>query len=341
MTNVSPLAQSNLIRTEVGTLQSQIDKLQQQITSGQKSDKYGDLGALASIDINLRSRADQVDALKTSLSFLQIRTSVMDQSLNGVHDSVLNIRDLTLKNLSSDTGRQSLLQAAQAAVGQVTQQLNANVDGRFLFAGTATDVAPMTPDPAVLASVKAAINTALTAVPAPANIPAAIQGAVASVFATDTNFYAGGPAHPPSQIDDGLKIDTSITGNDPALKSMLQGLYTIAALDMPVDDPATLPQIDRTDFDATVLAASSQMGGGITGLENLIAKNGRNQSEIQDASNRHEATLTIVQTQINNVEQVDLADASSRIAQLRTQLQASFSLTAQLKDLSLVNFLTP
>jgi flagellar hook-associated protein 3 FlgL len=101
-----------------------------------------------------------------------------------------------------------------------------------------------------------------------------------------------------------------------------------------------LPQISRAEFDATVLAAAGQLGSGLSGMENLIARNGRNEAAIEDAGTRHEATLTIVQAQINDVESVDLADASVRIAQLRTQLQASFSLTAQLKDLSLVNFLS-
>jgi flagellar hook-associated protein 3 FlgL len=339
MATISALAQSNLIRSQVSSLQQQIDKLQVQITSGQKANNYGDLGALASLDINLRNRAEHADALKSSLAFLKIRTSIIDQSLNAAHDRAQEVRDFVLKNLGSDTGRQSIIDSAKAATATVTQQLNSNVDGRFLYAGKQSDTPPMVPDPTVLASVKTAIQTALGAVPAPADIPAAIKAAVDGVFATDANFYVGAAPYPPSVVDDGQTIDTSIVGNDGAVKATLQGLYTIAALDMPVDDPATLPQINRADFDATVLAAAGQLGSGLSGMENLIARNGRNEAAIEDAGTRHEATLTIVQAQINDVESVDLADASVRIAQLRTQLQASFSLTAQLKDLSLVNFL--
>jgi flagellar hook-associated protein 3 FlgL len=197
----------------------------------------------------------------------------------------------------------------------------------------------MAPDPALLAQVKAAINTALTAAPPPASVPAAIQGAVASVFATTTNYYNGGIAYPATAIEDNFKVDTSIVGDDPAITNLLQGMYTLAALDPPVVDPATLPAINRTDFDATVTAAATLMYSGVGGMQNLIAKNGLNQTQIEDASTRHEATLTVVKSQINDIESVDLADASAKITQLRTQLQASFQLTAQLKNLSLVNFL--
>src|SRR5690242_2168865 len=130
MTTISSLAQSNLIRAEVGVLQGKIDTLQQQVTSGQKADKYGDLGAQASLDINLRNKAERTDALKSSLAFLKIRTAVMDQSFNAAHDDALAIRDSAMKNLGSDVGRQGLIQSAQAALSSVTQQLNANVDGR-------------------------------------------------------------------------------------------------------------------------------------------------------------------------------------------------------------------
>jgi flagellar hook-associated protein 3 FlgL len=82
------------------------------------------------------------------------------------------------------------------------------------------------------------------------------------------------------------------------------------------------------------------MYSGVGGIQNLIAKNGLNQTQIDDASTRHEATLTVVKSQIDDIESVDLADASAKITQLRTQLQASFELTAQLKSLSLVNFLS-
>jgi flagellar hook-associated protein 3 FlgL len=340
MTTVSSLGQSNLIRAETSQLQGQINRLQEQITSGQKAQAYGDLGAQAPLDISLRNEAESTDAIKTSLSFLSIRTSVVDQSLNAIHDTALNLHSLTVKNLGFDAGRQDIINEAQTAVSQITQKLQANVDGRFLFGGTQTGTSPVVSDTTLLAQVRAAINTALTAVPAPANIPAAIQTAVHGVFATTSNYYNGGAPYAPTQIESGLKVDTSITANDPSIQQVLEGAYTIAALDMPVDDPATLPAIDRTDFDATVRNAADTMFSGLTGTENLISKNGRNQALISNAEDHHNATLTLLQTQINNIEQVDLADASTRITQLQTQLQASFQLTAQLRGLSLVNFLT-
>lgn len=337
---VSSLGQSQLIRAEVARLREQINTLQQQVTSGQKAGRYGDLGSLAPLDISLRNQGEQIDSFKNGISFLQIRAGVIDQNLTNIRDTALQVRDLTIKNLGFDAGRSNIISAAQDAVTSITQKLQVNVDGRFLFAGVATDAAPMVNDSTLLAQVRSAINTALTASPAPTDIPAAIQSAVAGVFATQSNYYTGGALTAPTEVDNGLTVDLGVTGNDPAFKTMLQGLYTIAALDMPVDDPATLPAIGRADFDATVRAAAVQVDSGASQVADLITRNGRSQAELDDADKAHDRMLTLIQGQIDDIEQVDLADASARITQLRTQLQASFQLTAQLQNLSLVNFLT-
>ena len=71
----------------------------------------------------------------------------------------------------------------------------------------------------------------------------------------------------------------------------------------------------------------------------VTEKNGRNEQFLSDESNVHDSTLTVLQTQIDNIEQVDLADASTRLTQLRTQLDASFHITASLSSLNLVDFL--
>src|SRR3954464_15328812 len=122
MPTISSLNQSNLIRNQVASLRDRIDELQLQITSGEKAQKYGALGPFASLDINLRNKAEHTDALKASLAFVTIRTSVADTALNAAHDGALSVRDLALKNLGSDTGRQSVIQAALASIASVTHK---------------------------------------------------------------------------------------------------------------------------------------------------------------------------------------------------------------------------
>jgi flagellar hook-associated protein 3 FlgL len=339
MTTTSTLGQNNLIRTEVQSIQKQINRLQQQTTSGYKANVYGDLGAQASLDINLRNQGARIDSFKTNISFLKIRAQVVDQNLSTIRDTAQSLHDLTLSAGTFDAGRQNILNQARTTVTQITQQLQVNVDGRFLFAGVSTDAAPMVSDQTLLAQVRTAIQTALSAVPAPADQAAAIKAAVDGVFATTANFYTGGGQLPPTEVDAGLKLSLGITGDNQAFIDTLKGAYTMAALDMPVDAPATPPALDRPTFDKVIRDAASQLSTGISKVQDLVALNGANQASLETIDQQHDQTSTLLQSQIDDIEQVNLADVSTRLTQLTTQLQASFQLTAQLKSLSLVNFL--
>jgi flagellar hook-associated protein 3 FlgL len=49
--------------------------------------------------------------------------------------------------------------------------------------------------------------------------------------------------------------------------------------------------------------------------------------------------MTILQTQINNLDSVNLYQTSTLVSSLTTQIQTAYSLTAALQKLSLVNYL--
>jgi flagellar hook-associated protein 3 FlgL len=348
MSTVGTLAQSLLVRSNISSIQDQLNTLQQQVSSGLKTDNYGGLGAQATLDINLRNQVDRLDTYSTDITALQTRTGIVDQTLTAINDSAVNVRNVVIQNLNSASGNTTIIQAAQQAIDDITNKLQANVDGRYLFAGTKTDQAPMLGSSTILPQVQALIvNPAsppgppgvLQQTPTPSNIPAAIQTAVSGFFATSSNYYAGGPAYPASHIDDSVTVNTSITGDDPAFTQLLTGLYTLASLPQPVPDPATPPSLGQSDFNATVQSASSMISSALNGVQTLIAQNGTNQALLDTTQQNQQATLTLVKTQVDNIENVDMAEASTRVTQLQTQLQASYELTALLKDLTLTNFL--
>src|SRR5262249_62436921 len=128
-------------------------------------------------------------------------------------------------------------------------------------------------------------------------------------------------------------------GADPSFQTILQGLYTIAALPQPAGPTATPPSLSDSDFDTIASGAASTISTGLTQLQAVTQKNGRNEKFLKDESDSHDATLTVLSTQIDNIEAVDLADASTRLAQLKTQLDASFHVTADLQAISLVDLL--
>jgi flagellar hook-associated protein 3 FlgL len=349
MTTLSTLGQNDLLRSEFSTLQGSIQQLQTQVATGEKTQRYGDLGAEAPLDISLRNQATMIDNFKTNIGDLAVRTSLIDKNLVIIHDTALSVQNLAFSSPSFSAQRENIVEAAKAAIDQITQRLQSSVNGRNLFAGTATQTNPMVPSTTLLPAAQAAIAAAIAA--APGNVPAAIQAAISGagsagppvvppgVVATAASYYLGGPPHAPALVDQGLTVDYSITASDPAFLTILQGLYALAALPQPGGPSALPPALSDSQFDATASAAASTISQGISLLSNVTAKNGRNEQFLSDESSAHDSTLTVLQTQIDNIEQVDLADASTRLTQLRTQLDASFHITASLSGLTLVDFL--
>jgi flagellar hook-associated protein 3 FlgL len=342
MTTLSTLGQNQLLIREFTSLQGQIQEIQTQVATTQKTQRYGDLGSQISLDINLHNQATEIDNYTKTISQLQVRSALVDSSLSIIHDSAVNVQNLSFASPQVSAGRINLVSQAKAAIDQINDRLQTQVDGRNLFGGTETQSQVMVPQATLLPTVQAAVSAAITANAAlvpPGNVATAVQTAVATVFATTTNFYSGGPNIAPTQIAPGLSIDTSITGSDPAFQTILQGLYTIAALSQPVAPPVTPPAISEKDFDSIASAAGTVISQGLTALESLTEKNGNNEAVLSRESTQHAATLTILQTQINDIENVDLAAASTRLTMLQTQLNASYRITASLASLSLVDML--
>jgi flagellar hook-associated protein 3 FlgL len=342
MTTLSTLGQNQLLVRQFGTLQGQIQEIQTQVATNQKTQRYGDLGSQISLDINLHNQATQIDNYTKTISQLQVRAGLVDASLSIIHDSAVNVQNLSFNSPQVGANRVNLVSQAKAAIDQINQRLQTQIDGRNLFSGTQTQSQTMVPQTTLLPTVQAAVAAAITANAAlmpPGNVVTAVQTAVAGVFATTANFYTGGPATGPTQIGPALSIDTSITGADPAFQTMLQGLYTIASLPQPVGAPVTPPNLSETDFDALASASGSQISQGLSQLEILTEKNGNNEAVLTQERTQHAATLTVLQTQIGAIENVDLAAASTKLSLLQTQLNASYRITASLASLSLVDFL--
>src|SRR4051794_31970629 len=109
MTTLSTLGQNQVIRQETAKVQLDINRLQQQVTSGNRTDRYGDFGSLASLDISLRNRGAQIETFKVNIQTIKARTSIVDNTLGALRGSVLNVRNLALANKQFDTSRQDII----------------------------------------------------------------------------------------------------------------------------------------------------------------------------------------------------------------------------------------
>jgi flagellar hook-associated protein 3 FlgL len=112
---------------------------------------------------------------------------------------------------------------------------------------------------------------------------------------------------------------------------MMGALYALATSDLTIANDAGYRELARL--------AMNDLDQGFDELQEQIGILGVRQDTIEQTEQRHIDFLVILQNQIVNVEDVDAADAMTRLTLLQTNLESSFRLIAGTRDLSLTNYL--
>jgi flagellar hook-associated protein 3 FlgL len=74
-------------------------------------------------------------------------------------------------------------------------------------------------------------------------------------------------------------------------------------------------------------------------VQQLVATAGEQQANLAQLKTAHKNAITLANTSLNNIEQVDSATAITQLNTLQTQLQASYQTINVLQSLSLANYL--
>jgi flagellar hook-associated protein 3 FlgL len=92
--------------------------------------------------------------------------------------------------------------------------------------------------------------------------------------------------------------------------------------------------------DALVDKASGLIADSLTDSASQQAQLGVIQNKVSGATDRIKSQVDLFQRNLQDLEGVDPYEASTRITSLLSQIETSYSLTARIQQLSLVNFLS-
>jgi flagellar hook-associated protein 3 FlgL len=133
------------------------------------------------------------------------------------------------------------------------------------------------------------------------------------------------------QVDNALSVQYGIRADDPAFRTVLGAIFSLATTNLNTTTQAGFRQL------AARAAADLQTGS--SQVTTLAANLGVKQQSLDSTQQRLNDFTTTLQTQLSNLNDVDMASAVSQLTQTQTQLEASFKLLSTLKDLSLANYL--
>ncbi len=137
--------QSHMFLTTMVKLRGQAERIQQQLTTGLRSDTYGGLGTGRTTSLSLRARLSQVEAFDGTIAAVQLRIKLLDTTLTRLDKIPREIRgslDPNAYEPRSD-GYTDIQRSAAIALDETLELLNAEIDGRYLYAGTKTDTRPV------------------------------------------------------------------------------------------------------------------------------------------------------------------------------------------------------
>jgi len=138
------LAQTRLIQ-QFNTSSLALQKLQTQISTGQRIATPGEDPAVAQRAITLQRLIDQKNQAATNLGAAQSYLNATDTALSNVSTLINNVRSAAqaaASDTSSDASRQAAAQQVKQAITQLLDTANQQFRGRYLFAGSRQDVTP-------------------------------------------------------------------------------------------------------------------------------------------------------------------------------------------------------
>jgi len=343
---VSSSAISQAMRYQMMRMQAELVEKQQEAISGRVADPGVALGAGVSRTVSMSRDIERLKGLVDSNKLASNRLSATQDALGQMSAIAQNLLS-TLTSATSDVVDSDIVrEEAVRALGSLTSILNSNLNGEYLFAGINTDVRPIGDFSDPGSEAKAKFDEAFfdhfgfsQTDPAASGITAAAMEDFLTTV-VEPQFLGDGWKENWSNATD-ERIVTRIATNETAETSVtanVEGVRKLMMVATTVSDLLAGP-LNEAARGALYERALTLVGEGLADLGDVQAQAGVAENRISDASERITTQVDLFRKFVTDLEGVDPYEASTRVTDLLTQIEASYTLTARIQQLSLVRFL--
>ncbi len=126
-------------------MRSTFDDLQRQLATQKNSTTYSGLGQYRSLDLSLKQRVNEVGAYQQTVSFVDLRLNVIDQTVGRMDEIRSESRTAIDPNnfVQQADGSTNSQTSAKVSMVELLSLLNSDVAGRHLYSGAKVDTAPV------------------------------------------------------------------------------------------------------------------------------------------------------------------------------------------------------
>lgn len=269
--------------------------------SGLKADTYGGLGATAARLVSLEGATTRLTTWSGTTQTALDRTQAMYSAVGGMADLMTSLRTTLSGALSSQGGGSLDLNGEGAAMlDDLAALMNLRQDGRYLFAGSRTDTAP--------------VDVGLLTPPA---IPSA----------ADDAYYRGDGEVAAVRVSDQQTIDYGVTADGDAFEQALRAANILAN--------ATTDPLD-TDAIGEAYALATAALDGLLAVQGRLSVTAE---RLEAAKSHQDGQLALIETMVADIKSVDVAEVAVRLAEYEAQLEASYAALGKIHQLALTKFL--
>jgi flagellar hook-associated protein 3 FlgL len=337
----------NSSKSSLDKLQANLVKANKELVSGREADVGLKLGYKTGTTLSLRQDRAELDALTDSNASALLRIKSTSKALDQIRTTADKLKDALIATPMTAASVGPIEYHAKTNLDGLMSLLNTDTGGQFIFGGLNSQEKPL--NSYTGGAAKAAVDAAFTAAPplgfgfnqdaaavstiTPAQMEAFLDGPFADLFKGTNwqNWSNASSENIQSRISPQEKLETSANANDEAIQKLAMAYTMVFDLG--------LSGLNDETREVLINKSIKTFSAAITGLTGMQSKLGTVQEKIEQAGERMSLQKDILDEKITHLEAVDPAEAKIRIDQLMTQIQTSYSLTAQLKSLSLINFI--
>jgi flagellar hook-associated protein 3 FlgL len=341
MTSISSYALSSAPRLTVSQAQTALSKAQVELSSGKLADIGLGLGSTTGTYVSLGAQSSRLQSIIDSNSTTSTTLAAATSGLDALRTTATAFLASLTEAASSGNTSGTLVTTAGANLDGLTSTLNTTVGGNAVFAGIDSAQAPMTAyttgspaQTAVQTSYTKAFNGQDPSTISGAQMQGYLAGSFANLF-TKSNYEgtwsSASDTVATARISTTATVSTSVSANADPFRQLAQAYTMVKEY-----GGANL----GTDAGKAVIAAATGLvSTALSGLTGAEAGIGEAQSAVSDANTSMTTQMNYLSTQSGDLVDVDASALSTRISGLQTQIQASYEITSELQQLSLVNYL--
>ncbi len=305
MTRVSDGASHAMMLTNLNRSLENTRNLQVQISTGKVGLNYTTLGRASQRLVSLEGERTRTDQFVETNRVVDLRLQKMEAIVAQVIELTSNAKQMLVNaGHFQNAGDMDLDGQMGSMLETVAGLLNADHNGRSLFAGARTDALPVD----------------LSLLPADGEFLA---------DKADSFYYNGDDQVLRHRASDTLSVDYGVTASESGFETLIRGLKIAQTID--TNDPDGARQrVDR---------ALDLINEAMEKLPDVRGRIGGSRAILEKETTRMEDFRLALDESVGDLENVDLAEAISQLSQEEAQMQAALAALARVRQVTLTKFL--